>query len=298
MLRRCTPYLFILIFFIPVFFSCGPQKKAVSATKKELSSVGVQLTDRKKTLDDLETQRKNKQEQNEIDDTSSVRIQKFITNTRIEIDTLIGGNEILIGETVVKKEDWERMKEALALSQNSLRAITTKVSFISDLLTRNTVVKLDQDVLFQPGQYVVSDDVAANIGKFFEPAAREIDLFTKKYPDFPLSLVITAKGYADATTIAKGSRLYNELKQRLRLTSTDPDNTELNKELSRARAEAVIGLFKKFTTGRSSGGDNIRNIIYLYEGKGNALPDKNVSDYRNNDARRRVVLLFWSVFPE
>ncbi len=298
MQRPCSPYLFILILFVPVIFSCGPQKKAVTATKKELSAVDEQLTDRKKTLDDIEIQRKNKQEENEIDDTTSSRIQKFINNTRIEIDTMIGNNEVLIGETIVSKSDWERLRQALTLSQNNLKFITTKVSFINDLLERNTVVKLDQDVLFGPGQYTVTEKVANNISSLFEPAAKEIDLFVKKYPDFPLSMVITAKGYSDATAIAKGSKLYNDLKERLRLTGTEPDQKELNKELSRARAEAVINLFKTFTTGRASEGGNIRNIIYLYEGKGDVVPDKNISDYKNNDARRRIVLLFWSVFPE
>lgn len=298
MRRLCVPYLFCLLLFVPLFFSCGPQKKAVTATKKELTVVDEQLTDRKKTLDDLEIQRKNKQEENEIDDTTSSRIEKFINSTRIQIDTMIGNNEVLIGETIVSKTDWEKLKQALTLSQDNLKFITTKVSFINDLLARNTVVKLDQDVLFGPGQYTVTEKVANSIGSFFEPAAKEIDLFVKKYPDFPLSMVITAKGYSDATAIATGSRLYNDLKERLRLTGTEPDQKELNKELSRARAEAVINLFKKFTTGRSSEGGNIRNIIYLYEGKGDAVPDKNISDYKNNDPRRRIVLLFWSVFPE
>jgi hypothetical protein len=298
MQRLCAPYLLVFLLFVPFFFSCGPQKKAVTATKKELSAVDDQLTDRRKTLDELEIQRENKQEQNEIDDTTSTRIQKFINNTRIEIDTMIGNNQILIGETIINKSDWGKLREALTLSQNNLKFITTKVSFINDLLTRNTVVKLDQDVLFGPGQYIVTENVAKSIGSFFEPAAKEIDLFVKKYPDFPLSLVITAKGYSDATSIAKGSKLYNDLKERLRLTGAEPGQQELNKELSRARAEAVISLFKNFTTGRSSGGGNIRNIVYLYEGKGDAFPDKNISDYKNNDARRRVVLLFWSVFPE
>ena len=298
MLRDCSLYILSVFIIIQVLFSCSPQKKAVTSVKQELTVIDSQLVDRKKDLGQLELQKQNKQELNEIDDTAGARIQKFIDNTKFEIDTLIGGNEILIGETIVKKDDWERMKEALTLSQKSLQSITTKVSFINDLLTQNTVVKLDQDIIFKPGQYTVTGDIAKSIGSFFEPAAKEIDLFVKKYPDFPLSMVITAKGYADGTAIAEGSKLYNDLKERLRLTGMTPDQKELNKELSRARAEEVINLFKTFTTGRSSGGTNIRNILYLYEGKGDAFPYKNISDYKANDPRRRVVLLFWSVFPE
>ena len=296
--KHCVLYLFFIALPALIFFSCGVPQKSVTSTKQDLTVIDNQLADRKKDLKQMESQIKSKQELNEIDDTASSRIQKFINKTTIEIDTLIGGNEVLIGETIVKKDDWERLKEALTLSQNSLKSIATKVSFINDLLTQNTVVKLDQDVLFKPGQYTVTDDISKSIGSYFEPAAKEIDLFVKKYPDFPLSMVITAKGYADGTSIAEGSKLYNDLRERLRLSGMTPDQKELNKELSRARAEAVINLFKTFTTGRSSGGNNIRNILYLYEGKGDALPYKSITDYKLNDPRRRVVLLFWSVFPD
>ena len=121
------------------------------------------------------------------------------------------------------------------------------------------VVKLDQDVLFEPGKYSVSPALVETISKLFEPAAKEIDLFTKKYPDFPLSLVITSKGYADATTISEGSSLYKDLKERLSMSVKDPDSKELNKELSRARAEAVRNLFKKFADARSDNQIFFRN---------------------------------------
>jgi hypothetical protein len=169
---------------------------------------------------------------------------------------------------------------------------------LTDLLNRNTVIRLDQDILFESGKYTVTTEVADAIGKFFEPAAKEIDLFVKKYPDFPLSLIITAKGYADGTTIGEGSQLYKDLVARLKLRNTPPDAKELNKELSRARAESVITLFKKFTVNRSESGTNVKNIAYIYEGKGDALPNPKISDYKTDDPRRRVVLLYWSVFPD
>ena len=32
--------------------------------------------------------------------------------------------------------------------------------------------------------------------------------------------------------------------------------------------------------------------------KGDALPNPDVKDYKVDDPRRRVVLLFWSIFPD
>jgi flagellar motor protein MotB len=291
------PYLLpafsILIFFI----SCVSQKKVTSA-KNKLSVIDSQLLKYNKTLNELDSQRKNKKEQNEIDDTANFRIQEFIAKTTATIDKLNAGNSILIENTIVDRADWEKLVKSLSLSRKSSKQIGDKIVFLTDLVNRNLVIKIDQDIIFEPGQYIVTQAMVDVIGKFFEPPAKEIDLFIKKYPDFPLSLVITAKGYADGTSIAEGTPLYKNLTARLKLNTTAPDNKELNKELSRARAEEVITLFQKFAAGRSGNGSYLKNVLYLHEGKGEAPPDPKITDYKTDDPRRRVVLLYWSVFPE
>jgi flagellar motor protein MotB len=277
--------------------SCVPQQKVTDA-KKELAVVDSTLTTQKVTLTNLGEQVKKKQEQNEMDDTSSARIKNYIARTTSEIDSLRDNHLIRIGEAVVNKSDWESLLQTLAFARRSAKSISEKINFLSDLISQNTVVKIDQDVFFGPGSYSVSPAMAKSIEKIFEPAALEIDKFTKKYPDFPLSLVITAKGYADATTISEGTNLHKELTDRLKLSGTDPDNKALNKELSNARAQQVIELFKKYASSRAGSQGYIRNILYLHEGKGEALPNPRINDYSMADPRRRVVYLFWSVFPE
>ena len=278
-------------------YSCVPQQKAVSH-KQQLAILDSQLAQHSNKLKELDAKRQTKQDQNEIDDTASTRIKKYIGITTTEIDKLVTQNSILIGDMEVDRNDWNRLKKALVLSGVTSKMISDKVNFINDLINRNMVVKLDQDVLFQPGKYTVEAKVSDAIGKFFEPAAKEIDLFTQKYPDFPLSLVITAKGYADGTSIMEGTQLYKDLLDGIKLSGRTPDNKELNKELSSRRAEAVIQLFKKYTYGRSTMGGSVKNILFLTEGKGDVLPNPKITDYSIDDARRRVVLLFWSVFPE
>ncbi len=290
---------YFLLFFVTIslFFSCVPQQKTVSV-KKEIVAIDSQLVQHSNRLKELDAQRQKKQDQNEIDDTTNSRIQKFINKTNAEIDTIINQNTILIGQTTVNKDDWKRLLSTLSSSRMSSKKIGDKISFLSDLISRNMVVRINQDVLFQPGKYIVAPEMANSLSKIFEPAAKEIELFTRKYPDFPLSLVITAKGYADATLISPESALYKDLKERLKLKGTEPDANEVNKELSRARAQEVIGLFEKFSAGRSADGSNLKKVLYLYEGKGDKLPDPNITDYKLDDPRRRVVLLYWSVFPE
>ena len=297
-MRLSTTYLLLPALFLSVsYFSCVPQQKAVSH-KQQLAVLDSQLSQHSKKLKDLDAKRQNKQEQNEIDDTASSRIQKYIGVTTAEIDKLIAQNSILIGNMVVEKDDWNKLKKALTLSQKTSKMINDKVNFINDLINRNMVVKLEQDVLFEPGKYTVAPAVADAIGKFFEPAAREIDQFTQKYPDFPLSLVITAKGYADGTSIVEGTPLYKALLEGIKLSGTTPDSKELNKELSRKRASSVIELFQKYTKDRSTMGGSVKNVMFLTEGKGDALPSIKITDYSLSDPRRRIVLLFWSVFPD
>ena len=297
MLIKKAPYLFFAFTILLAGFSCVPQKK-VGSTKKELATVDSQLVKHNEKLKELEEQREKKQAGNEIDDTASARIQKFIDKTKAEISELHQQNTILIGTVEVNKTDWDRLRKSLSVSRHANRSINDKIMMLTDLINRNTVINLDQDVIFEPGKYTVSPVVVNAIGKFFEPAAKEIDLFAKKYPDFPMSLVITAKGYADATTIAEGSALYKDLKEKISLSGRPPTSENLNKELSTARAKSVIDLFTSFTDGRSATGGNISKIIYLHEGKGESLPDPKISDYKVDDPRRRIVLLFWSVFPD
>jgi flagellar motor protein MotB len=294
-----TAMLPLLVFSIAItgLYSCVPQQK-VTGDKKELQKLDSQLVRHSENLKKLDDVRQQKDEQNGIDSTANARIKNFIDKTNKEIDTLIEQNSIIINGTVVNKEDWSRLRKALSITRSAEQRINQKISFLEDLINRNLVVKLEQDVLFEPGSYKVSSSVVKNMTKIFEPAAIEIDRFTKKYPDFPLSLVITFKGYADATQIGEGSALYRSLRERLAMSLKEPDNKELNRELSRARAEAVWNLFRQFAAGKSDNGIYIRIVLYLYEGKGEALPDPKITDYKTDDPRRRVVLLFWSIFPD
>ncbi|MBC7873472.1 MAG: hypothetical protein H7Y01_05730 [Ferruginibacter sp.] len=297
MVKKGTLYLFVFFASAGAFFSCVPQKK-VSSSKKELALVDSQLRGYDVSLQKLEEQRKNKEARNEIDDTANLRLQKFIEKTSASIDELNAQNAILIGDTRVEKADWEKLVKSLSLSRNSAKQIGDKIVLLTDLINRNLVIKIDQDIIFDPGKYTVTPSLAGAIGKFFEPPAKEIDQFIKKYPEIPLSIVITAKGYADGTSITEGTSLYKDLKTRLSLSGKEPDNKELNRELSRARAEEVVLLFKRFAADDANRDSYLKNVLYIYEGKGEALPDIKITDYKTDDPRRRVVLLYWSVFPD
>lgn len=283
LLAACT------VFFL---YSCVSQSK-LQHTKKQLSIQDSLLQTYSNEVTKLEEQRKNKEKLNQLDDTSNIRIQQFIDKTRDEIDQLHKKNVVLIGDVEVDKKDWDLLRKNLSACLNATKRINGKIMLLTDLINRNTVLKLDQDVLFAPGKFIVDTSLIQMIGKIFEPVAKEIDAFTKKYPDFPLSLAITAKGYADATDISEGTNLYKDLKTSIQFNGQPVNRENLNKALSSLRAKTVIELFQNYTKSRNTG-----NIIFTYKGKGEDLPDPTITDYRNDDKRRRIVLLYWSVFPD
>ena len=288
-----TYYLLHIATLALLLYSCVPQQK-IAPTKQKLSQQDSLLQVYDQQLTRLDAKRKTKQELNQLDDTANTRIREFIEKTKAEISQFHQENTVLIGTVEVKKEDWDRLRKNLSACLNTTKRINGKILFLSDLINRNTVLKLDQDVIFEPGQYTVASPVIAAIGKIFEPVAKEIDSFTLKYPDFPLSLAITAKGYADATDIAEASSLYKELKTELQFSGQPVIRENLNKALSNLRAKSVIELFQSYAKGKTGQG----NIIFIYKGKGEELPDPRVHDYKVEDPRRRIVLLYWSVFPD
>jgi len=291
--RYSIPAGILFIFLV----SCSTEQKALSR-RASIITVNSQLKAGKQELAKLDEERRRKTAQHEMLDTASKSILQFIHNTRNEIEHTLSRDSMWIGTTEVAREDWNDLKKALTQSQKSLKSVTNKLAFISDLLQRNRVVKLDQDVIFKPGEYEVSPDIAASISNIIRPASEGVDSFIRKYPDFNLSLVITARGYADGTVIAEGSDLYNKLKERLKLQTGNPGSKELNHELSRLRAKKVIELFEAYTTVRAGRKKSNRHIITIYEGKGETFPNPSITNYRTDDPRRRVVLLFWSIFPE
>src|SRR6476661_7431596 len=121
MYKPITSYFFVIGISLFIF-SCVPQKKVVIA-KKDLASVNKQLGQYQDSLQKLDEFRKNKQAENEIDDTASARFQRFIDSTNAEIKVMITENSVLIGETNVSREDWDRLNKALFTSQQSSKRI-------------------------------------------------------------------------------------------------------------------------------------------------------------------------------
>ena len=96
-----TPYILFAITIVVSLFSCVPQKK-VSSHQRELSALDSLLAQHQKNLNELDKKRQKKQTDNEMDDTVSSRIKKFIGMTNAEIEKLVAQNSVLIGDIEAK----------------------------------------------------------------------------------------------------------------------------------------------------------------------------------------------------
>jgi outer membrane protein OmpA-like peptidoglycan-associated protein len=290
-----SPRIFIPLFASIILFACASTQK-VTNSKQQIAARDSLLGQYDQQLADLSKKVKQKEQSNEMDDTAATRIRRFIGASQAEIDKLKAQNAILLGQTSVDRSNWSDLKQQLRLSQMLAETMADRIEMINDLVNRDLVIRLDQDIIFESGKYLVSPDVAGKLETLFQPAADQINAFIKKYPDYPLSVVINANGFADASSIADGTALYKDIKARLK---TGPSGSkEMNREISRLRAEDVMNYFRKFFAAKFTPGKHIRNIVYVFDGKGEELPNPKLTDYKTDDARRRVVLLYWSVFPE
>jgi outer membrane protein OmpA-like peptidoglycan-associated protein len=150
---------------------------------------------------------------------------------------------------------------------------------------------------FGPGKYVIPQDKMQQANTMFTPLTDSLIAFANRYSQTPQSGTIVINGYADATNVTAGSQLYNELVAALQ--NATADKAALNKQLSQFRADAIGDLIGKLVIAKSSSFTAWNQFaLQLYEyGQGETLPTKTIKDYKEDDARRRVVLIYWCVLP-
>ena len=97
--------------------------------------------------------------------------------------------------------------------------------------------------------------------------------------------------------IMPGTELYKKIKNYIKIEN--PTKEQLNAGLSALRAEEISKLIDRFIKERANDFKTINKITFelLEAGEGEKLPDSNIKNYKENDERRRIVLIYWSVLP-
>lgn len=174
-----------------------------------------------------------------------------------------------------------------------------KYSFdmIEESLSISTKTLFSLAAFFGPGGYAIPEEKIEKARIYFSPVIDSLIKFSNKYADASRTATIIVNGYADATQITKGSKLYNELASSLKIV--DPTKEQLNIRLSALRAEELSKLFAKTIEVKSGKFIALPKITFenLEVGRGEQLPDPTIKNYKVNDERRRIVIVYWSVLP-
>lgn len=158
--------------------------------------------------------------------------------------------------------------------------------------------KYGMGAFFEPGIYRIAPTAFNSVNKSFQPAIDSMSAISNRYHDIKRTAHLVIVGYADATPITPGTTLYNELKDYI--GQPDPDNVQLNQALSDLRANELLRNLKMImrTSASQFSNYNQLKIGYSSYGRGQALPFSNITDYTDNDERRRVVVFYWAILPE
>lgn len=156
----------------------------------------------------------------------------------------------------------------------------------------------DLAAFFGPGKYEIPSDKQTIAEKSFSPLIDSLVAFYKKYADVDKKATLVIFGYADGNGFNQESEIYTTLVTML--NDSTATKQALNQKLSELRAVNIGNLMELSIEKKIPNYKEIKAIDFLFvqKGKGEEYPSKKVTDYREDDERRRVVLLFWNILPK
>ena len=171
-------------------------------------------------------------------------------------------------------------------------------SMINDGLSKSEPNLFSLAAFLGPGGFVIPESKYKLAKKYFSPIIDSLVKFSNNYATVMRTATITVNGYADGTDIGKGSKLYMQLATYL--NKSNPDKQELNTALSALRAENISILLTQLLRERFPEFKLISKIVFESNeaGMGEKLPDEDIKNYKANDERRRIVIIFWNVLPD
>jgi hypothetical protein len=170
-------------------------------------------------------------------------------------------------------------------------------NMIEEGLQKSTKTLFSLAAFFGPGGYAIPVEKSEKARVYFSPVIDSLIKFSNKYAEASRTATILVNGYADATQITVGSKLYKELASYLKIDA--PSKAQLNVGLSALRAEELSSLFTKTIKEKSTDFVALPKITFenIEVGRGEQMPDATINNYKVNDERRRIVIVYWSVLP-
>jgi DNA primase large subunit len=291
----------LLIAALTSLASCRTAKKAQFAAILQ-SAAGQQKGEADK-IGELGKKKELKISEGKIDDSIAYHIDQRLINYQRRIDSV----NVIINSLKIKLDNKKTFRKEFKLIQSQvllLDSFTKKTGFreyvffmIDNGLDKAERTLFEMAAFFGPGGYVIPEEKYAFAKEYFSPVIDSLMKFSNKFSGINRTASIVLNGYADATGIGEGSNLYNLLIGRMNKTAATKE--ELNKALSELRAENLRMFLNGMIKERASQFTNYMTLTFenIRRGMGEQLPDTKITDYAIDDARRRIVLCYWSVLP-
>jgi len=300
-----TIYLSSILLICLFLVSCYGSKKAqmnqviqqADAVQKAESKI---VEDTKQKVED---RLKSEDIDAEIADSIKAKIAKYST----DLDSF--KNAINFIDSKINTSKWSYDNNKLLINE-SFGLIDRYKSKSNYRLRRFTMINESLDVIvnqqhmfdlaafFGPGKYDIPEDKKDIAEKSFSPLIDSLVKFYNKYADVDKRATLVILGYADGSGFSVESEIYKTITEKLNDSLATKER--MNQKLSEWRAINIGNLMEYSIEKKIPNYKDIKSIDFLFveKGKGEDFPSKKVTDYKTDDERRRVVLLFWNILPK
>jgi hypothetical protein len=274
---------------------------AASKTRKELKFQIRQniLAGREaiRFIEKVDSARSAKIERNELDEKSNEFILRYSDSVKkAGLKHMIEDSIILSRR--IRHRILDSMTRRVKKIQDDAKNNLGNLSLLDNLLATNTFNQFNTASVFGPGEFIINLLENPSAADPFKRVVDDMLGFAAKFPGKKLNGTFIVLGYADAQQIAAGSALDSTL--RVSMGGIDSASSkELNKELSRLRANSVTEVLSNVFVQKTKDNTVYEKLKaeYLPQGRGEQFPNAKIKDYKDDDERRRVVLVYWSILP-
>jgi hypothetical protein len=289
--------------FFTTFTSCLSGKKA--SVLKVLTESKELLNAEEKRVNTIKENKTNALSEERIDTTILNRINIRMHSFQIKIDSAsssISYLEKMLSDNKLFRKNYKTsvIKNTLWLINNNQKAY---INSLKQNMILNAIENADKKLynlaaFFGPGKYIIPTEQIDLASTSFKPLMDSLVLFTNKYDTITSTATIVVNGFADGTGISTGSELFQTLSNYLKKESATKE--ELNQALSELRAIEISKLLDIIFERNKSSFSAPHNVKFLFygNGQGETFPTKAITDYQDDDERRRIVLIYWIVLPE
>ncbi|GAB3993785.1 hypothetical protein GCM10028807_29920 [Spirosoma daeguense] len=264
-----------------------------------------------KKLDRAAEQAKKSSGEGKIATSSNDEIQTNVTSDKATIENnkkeIQGALSDIENYKSGKSQQRERdiifsANATVSKTNESLRIIEKKTEILIDFLGNETYSRSEIGAVFKPGVFWLTPESTKEAQRLFSPVVNKLFTFADKYRGGFKKLrgEIIVTGYADATPVEPGTKLYTDLSQRLQKEDniTQPTSKDLNRKLSQLRANVIKDLLENVIVARKKADSNPMNVTVNAIGRGEQIPlEQQSATLSADDRRRRIVTFYWVVLP-